>query len=142
MRVVLDGELDRLRLVLVAQLGHERQREVDPRGDAGAGQAVAVDDDALVEIHFRQALAEDDPANPAYRTIQSLKRVRGSYTSDAIDDEIARVERDAFGTTESMPWLAIVHDLRRADELIRSSKDADKEKGDKLLRETLRRLRY
>ena len=97
---------------------------------------------ALVEIHFRQALAEDDPANPAYRTIQSLKRVRGSYTSDAIDDEIARVERDAFGTTESMPWLAIVHDLRRADELIRSSKDTDKEKGDKLLRETLRRLRY
>ena len=108
--------------------------------DASTAQKDA--NQALVEIHFRQAVAEDDPANPGYRTIQALKRVRGSYTSDAIDDEIARVERDAFGTTESMPWLAIVRDLRRADELMRSSKDSDKEKGDKLLHETLRRLRY
>ena len=108
--------------------------------DASTAQKDA--NNALVEIHFRQAVAEDDPANPGYRTIQSLKRVRGSYSQDAIDDEIARVERDAFGTTESMPWLAIVRDLRKADELIRSSKDSDKEKGDKLLKETLRRLRY
>jgi hypothetical protein len=108
--------------------------------DASAAQKDA--GQALVEIHFRQAVAEDDPENPAYRAIQSLKHVRGSYSQDAIDDEIARVERDAFGTTESMPWLAIVRDLRRADELIRSSKDTDKEKGDKLLKETLRRLRY
>jgi hypothetical protein len=108
--------------------------------DASTAQKDA--NQALVEIHFRQAVAEDDPANPAYATIQSLKRVRGSYSSDAIDDEIARVERDAFGTTESVPLLAIVRDLRRADELMRSSKDSEKEKGDKLLRETLRRLRY
>jgi hypothetical protein len=97
---------------------------------------------ALVEIHFRQAVAEDDPANPAYRTIQSLKHVRNSWSSDAIDDEIARVERDTFGATESVPLLGIVRDLRRADELIRSSKDSDKEKGDRLLKETLRKLRY
>jgi hypothetical protein len=108
--------------------------------DASTAQKDA--NQALVEIHFRQAVAEDDPANPGYRTIQSLKHVRGSFSSDAIDDEIARVERDTFGTTESVPWLSIVRDLRRADELIRSSKDSDKEKGDKLLKETLRRLRY
>jgi hypothetical protein len=98
--------------------------------------------EALVEIHFRQAVAEDDPANPGYRTIKSLQRVRGSFSSDSIDDEIARVERDALGTTESLPWLAIARDLRRADELIRSSKDSDKKEGDRLLKETLRRLRY
>jgi len=97
---------------------------------------------ALVEIHFREAVAEDDPANPAYATIQSLKHVRGSYSSDAIDDEIARAERDAFGTTESVPLLAIVRELRRADELMHSSKDADKEKGERLMKETLRKLRY
>jgi hypothetical protein len=98
--------------------------------------------EALVEIHFRKAVAEDDPANPAYPTIRSLRSVRGSYSSDAIDDEIARVERDVLGTTDSVPWLAIVRDLRRADDLLRSSKDQEKEKGDRLLKETLRRLRY
>jgi hypothetical protein len=107
--------------------------------DASAAQKDA--NQALVEIHFRQAVAEDDPANPSYRAIQSLRHVRGSYSQDALDDEIARAERDAFGTTESLPLMAIVRDLRRADELIRSSKDPDKEKGDKLLKETLRRLR-
>ena len=40
-----------------------------------------------------------------------------------------------------MPLLAIVQDLRRADELMRSDKAGDQEKGNKLLRETLRRLR-
>ena len=68
--------------------------------------------EALVEIHFRKAVAEDDPANPAYPTIKSLRRVRGSYSSDTIDEEIARVERDVLGTTDSVPWLALVRDLR------------------------------
>jgi len=97
---------------------------------------------ALVEIHFRQAQLEDDPANPAYNTIQSLRRVRGSWSGDAIDEEIARAERDAFGTTESLPLMSIAHDLRRAEELIRSKKEEDHEKGDKLLKEALRKLRY
>jgi len=97
---------------------------------------------ALVEIHFREAVAEDDPANPGYRTIQSLKHVRGSWSGTAIDDEIAQAERDAFGTTESLPWLTIARDLRKADEMLRSSKDSEKEKGDKLLKETLRKIRY
>jgi hypothetical protein len=114
------------------------------RAEASLDASTAQKDvnEALVEIHFRQALAQDDPANPGYRTIQSLKRVRGSYSSDAIDDEIANVERDTFGSSDSVPWLAVVRDLRKADDLMRSSKDSDKEKGDKLLKETLRRLRY
>ncbi len=80
---------------------------------------------ALVEIHFRQAQLEDDPANPAYRTIQSLRHVRGSWSSNVIDDEIAVAERDAFGTTESLPLMSIAHDLRRAEELMRSKKEED-----------------
>ena len=97
---------------------------------------------ALVELHFRQAQLEDDPANPAYNTIVSLRRVRGSWSSDAIDDEIARAERDAFGQAESLPLMSIAHDLRRAEELMRSKKEEDHEKGDRLLKETLRKLRY
>ena len=98
--------------------------------------------EALVEIHFRKAALEDDPANPAYKTIRSLQHVRGSWSGDTLDEEIANVERDVLGTTDSIPWLAVTRDLRKADELMRSSKDSEKEKGDKLLRETLRRLRY
>lgn len=97
---------------------------------------------ALVEIHFRQAQLEDDPANPAYRTIQSLRHVRGSWSSDVIDDEIAAAERDAFGTTESLPLMSISHDLRRAEELMHSKKEEDHEKGEKLVKEALRKLRY
>jgi hypothetical protein len=108
--------------------------------DASAAQKDV--NSALVEIHFRQAVAEDDPANPDYRTIQSLRRVRNSWSSDALDDEIARVERDVFGVTESVPLLSIVRDLRKADDLMRSNKDADKEKGKELMKDTLRKLRY
>src|SRR5438309_427127 len=32
--------------------------------------------EALVEIHILQAVADDDPENPAYLAIESLKRVR------------------------------------------------------------------
>ncbi len=106
---------------------------------------VAVDVDskseAVVETHYRQATAEDDPANPAYGTIQSLARLGSSPDAQAVDDEIASVERSLFPSSDSLPLLSIVHDLRRADELMRSKKQDEQEKGDKLLRETLRRLR-
>lgn len=106
---------------------------------------VAVDSsaksDAVIETHFKQAVAEDDPANPQYATIQSLKRL-GSYPdARAVDDEIASVERSLFPGADPLPLLSIVSDLRRADELMRSKKQDDQEKGDKLLKDTLRRLR-
>ncbi len=96
---------------------------------------------ALVEIHFKQAVAEDDPANPAYSTIQALDRIHNSADPQTIDAEIASVERGLFPGADPLPILSLIADFRRADELIRSSKSEDQEKGDKLLKETLRRLR-
>lgn len=97
--------------------------------------------EALVEIHFRKAVMEDDPANPAYPTIRSLRHIRDAYSSDAIDVEIANVERDVFPGMESLPWVSIIHDLRQADEMMHSKKEEEQEKGERLLKETLRRLR-
>lgn len=106
---------------------------------------VAVDatsrQEAVIETHFRQAVAEDDPANPAYGTIQSLRRIGDNPDPRTIDAEIAAMERSMFGSSDSMPLLSILEDLRRADELLRSSKEDDKAKGERLLKETLRRLR-
>lgn len=95
---------------------------------------------ALVEIHLMKAVFADDPANPNYEAIESLRRVRNAYDRDAIDDEIARVESRLFPDAEPMPVYTIVHDLRRADELMHSKKQEDQEKGDRILQETLRRL--
>ena len=106
---------------------------------------VAVDvsskSEAVVETHFRQAVAEDDPANPSYSTIQALKRIRGTDDPRMIDAEIASIERGLFPGADPLPILTIIADLRRADELMRSKKQEDQDKGDKLLKETLRRLR-
>ena len=97
--------------------------------------------ESLLEIHFRQAVAEDDPANPAYSTIRMLQRVKESPDPVTVDAEIAAIERELFPASGSLPILTLISDLRRADELMRSSKTEEKEKGEKLLAETLRRLR-
>jgi hypothetical protein len=97
--------------------------------------------EAVVEIHARQAVAQDDPANPSYTAIQALLRVRGDIEPDTVDSEIAALERGLFPGAETLPLLTIVQDLRRADELMRSKKPEDVEQGDKLLKDTLRRLR-
>ena len=102
---------------------------------------VSANSEAVVETHYRQAVAEDDPANPALPTIQSLLRLRGSTDARTVDEEIASAERTMFPNSDPMPLLSIIEDLRRADELMRSKKQDDQEKGDRLLKETLRRLR-
>ena len=97
---------------------------------------------ALVELHLRQAVAEDDPANPAYQTIRMLQRIRFRTDPASVDAELAAAEAAIYpGGGTSMPMLTILQDLRRADELMRSSKTEDQEKGSRLLKETLRRLR-
>ncbi len=91
---------------------------------------------ALVEIHLLKAVPQDDPANPNYDTIVMLKRLRDSTDRDAIDEEIAKLD-----PSDSFPVYRLVRQFRRADELMHSKKQEDQEKGDKLLKETLRRLR-
>jgi len=96
---------------------------------------------AVAELHFRQAVAQDDPANPDYATIQSLNRIRSSTDAATIDAEIAAVEQGIFPGSESLPLLTVLDELRRADKLIHSSKTDDQDKGQKLLKDTLSRLR-
>jgi hypothetical protein len=91
---------------------------------------------ALIEIHVLKAVPEDDPGNPSYETILTLRHLRDATDSDAIDDEIAKLEPGS-----SLPIVGIVHGLRRAEELLHSKKQEDLDKGDRLLKETLRRLR-
>ena len=96
---------------------------------------------AVAEIHFRQAVPQDDPANPDYPTIQALKRIRESPDPATVDGEIAAMERTLFPASDPLPLLTIIDDLRRADKWIRSSKTDEQEKGQKLLKDTLSRLR-
>lgn len=97
--------------------------------------------DSVVEFHFMQAVMQDDPANPAYSTIRALQRIREDPDAATVDSEIAALETSLFPGSDSMPLLTIVNDLRRADELMRSTKADEQEKGNKLLKDTLRRLR-
>ncbi|MBK5259011.1 MAG: hypothetical protein JJE51_05410 [Thermoanaerobaculia bacterium] len=97
--------------------------------------------EALVEVQMLQALTEDDPANPNYGAIRSLKRIREEAGSTVVDAEIASLERHLFPAGESIPILTLIADLRRADQLIRSEKVEDQDKGNRLLKETFARLR-
>lgn len=97
--------------------------------------------EALVEIHFRQAVAQDDPSGPNYAAIQSLKKLAGYLDARTLDDEIARLEARLFGVSTSFPLTVIVERLREADTLSRSKKTEEQEKGKKLLDDTLSMLR-
>jgi hypothetical protein len=97
--------------------------------------------EALIETHVRQAVEDDDPANPNYLAIRMLQRIRSDADAATVDAEIAAIEESVFPGTDSLPLLSLITDLRRADELMRSEKPEEQEKGDKLLKETLRRLR-
>jgi len=96
--------------------------------------------EALVEIHFVHAVAEDDPDNPASPAIRTLRDIRNYPEPAAVDRTIADLERQLFPSTEPLPLLSLVADLRHADELMNSKKPEEQEKGTKLLKETLRRL--
>lgn len=111
------------------------------RADASLDASTKNPGEAVVELHFVQARAEDDPANPAYDTIRSLERIRRNTDAYALDQEIAKREREMFPDTEPYSVTQLINDLRHADELMHSKKDSDQEKGEKLLKETLRRLR-
>ncbi|HEY0592968.1 MAG TPA: hypothetical protein VGF40_14440 [Thermoanaerobaculia bacterium] len=95
---------------------------------------------SLVEVHFRQAVAQDDPANPNFEGVEALKRLQYSADAATIDLEIARLERQLFPGIEITPFTTIVTRLREAEALLRSEKEEEKAKGQKALAEVVRSL--
>ena len=96
--------------------------------------------DSLVEIHFRQAVAQDDPENPNYETVNSLKKIRSSADPLTIDFEIAKLERRLFPGIDVIPFTVIGVRVREAEKLVQSDKEEDREKGRKMLAEVVRSL--
>jgi hypothetical protein len=95
---------------------------------------------ALVEVHFRQAVAQDDPANPNFQGIEALKRLEYAVDPSTLDLEIARLERQLFPGIEVTPFTTIIARLREAETLLRSEKEEEKEKGRKALADVVRAL--
>lgn len=96
--------------------------------------------DSLVEIHLRQAVAQDDPENPNYETIAALKRIGSSPDPVTLDLEIARLERRFFPGIDVVPFTTIGVRLREVEKLLVSEKEEEREKGRKMLAETVRAL--
>ena len=139
----IDGKTRTKKETIDAWMNPDTSRTVDLGGIADRAH-VTVDaltqkrnaKQAMVELHLRQAVATDDPANPEYETIRMLQRVREDLDPQHVDAEIAALEGSS-----SVPLLTIFSDLRKADELRRSKKPEEVEKGEQLLKDTLRRLR-
>lgn len=100
--------------------------------------------ESLVEVHFRQAVPQDDASNPNYETVQTLKKLRSGATGTdpevALDAEISRLEKRLFPAVESVPLATFVIRLREAEKMMRSEKPEDVESGRKLFIDTLRLL--
>lgn len=96
--------------------------------------------ESLVEIHFLQAVAQDDPENPNYETLQTLSRLRQRPEPEVIDVEIGRLERRLFPNLAPISTTILITRLREADTLMRSSKPEEQEKGRKLLDQVINLL--
>lgn len=144
-RVTLDGETRTRKEAINAWLnpGTSRTYDLETIADsaevriAAATDAQNTDGKALVEIHLRQAVAEDDPDNPQYDTIRALGRIRSSSSPEVLDAEIAKLEHRLFPSLHSYPFTRLLAKTRDAEALLRSEKEEDREKGRKLLKEVV-----
>jgi hypothetical protein len=96
--------------------------------------------ESLVELHFKQAVARDNPDNPNYEAIQALQRVASSSNPATIDYEIARFEKRLFPELIPTPYATLFSRLQEAQKLMKSSKEDEQEKGKKLLDATLKQI--
>ena len=104
----------------------------------------AMDSDDVLSagtVGLLHAIDRFDPDQGVRFETYALQRIRGSSDARTIDDEIAEMERRILPNSDPLPLVEIIADLRRADDLIRSKKDEDQERGNRLLKDTLRRLR-
>ncbi len=93
--------------------------------------------EALVEVHFKQAVDQDDPENPQYETVRSLQRIRSSSSPEVLDAEIAKLEHRLFPSLHIYRFTYLIDRTREAEALLRSKKPEDQEKGRKMLKEVV-----
>ncbi|HVR44038.1 MAG TPA: hypothetical protein VMS56_11420 [Thermoanaerobaculia bacterium] len=96
--------------------------------------------EALVEIHFHQAVSRDDPENPNYEGVLALERLQASLDPVTLDLEIARMERWLFPGIEVTPFTTIGARIREAERLLRSEDEKERDEGAKALQEVVRAL--
>ncbi len=99
-----------------------------------------LDERALVEIHIREAVDEDDPANPGYDTIRMLQRVRRDATPATLDREIAKLEHSLFPNLYSYPFTTLLFETREARRLLGSDDEEDRAKGHEMLESVVERM--
>lgn len=142
-RYWVDGEEERMTKSIGQWMSPDTSRTFDLGVIADRAEATvessardAKKKESLVEIHFRQAVAEDNPDNPGYEAIRSLQRLAGSsFDPVTMDYEIARFERRLFGAPTSAPLAMLFGKIQQAEKLLASEKPEDQEKGRKLLGE-------
>jgi hypothetical protein len=105
-----------------------------------ATRAAFTNEQALVEIHIRQAVEEDDPANPSYETIRTLEKIRSTASPETLDYEIAKLERRLFPNLDTFPFATLLFETREAQRLLKSEKQEDREKGEKMLAEVVKEI--
>lgn len=105
-----------------------------------ATRTAFLDEQALVEVHIRQAVAEDDPENPNAETIRVLQKIRSSATPATLDYEIAKLERRLFPNLYSYPFATLFEMTREAQVLLASEKEEEREKGLKKIDEVVNEL--
>lgn len=88
---------------------------------------------AVAEIHFRQAVATDDPDNPHFDTIQALKAIASDSSPDRLEREISLRERRLFPDARFVRLVPLFEQIRTATDLLKSDKPEEQEKGKKAL---------
>ncbi|MGH9457089.1 MAG: hypothetical protein ACRD2J_05550 [Thermoanaerobaculia bacterium] len=146
-RVAADGEVETIERPIEAWLKPDNSRTFDlgviadeARVEVETATRAGTRGEALVEVHFPQAVAQDDPANPNAETVAALKRLAYSADPVELDLEIARLEDRLFPGIESVPFATLVTRLREAEALLRSEDEEEREKGRKLLEDIVRLL--
>lgn len=135
-----DGEEDRITRTINAWLRPDTTRSFDLGVIADRAEVVAevgtrksTPGQSLVEIHFQQAVPQDDPESPNADTVRRLKSLAADADPGTIDDEIESLEQQIFGRSGRLRTTELVATLRAAETLLASEKEEEREKGQKLL---------
>jgi len=112
---------------------------VDARAEVAT--APATKGQALVELHFLEAVPRDDPDGPHYDAIMTLGRIRNDLSPENVDLEVGRLEKRLYPASDPFAVTLLLTRLREYDRLMKSDKPEDQEKAKKKFSEIERSLR-